>query len=74
MIKSRRLDWAEYAVHMGDKRSQHIVLVEDMKKTDHLEDIGIDRRIILKLIIKNWDEWVCTGFIPIKIGTSGGLL
>jgi hypothetical protein len=50
-MKSRRLDWAEYAVHVGGKRSQYNVLVED-KKTDHLEDIGIDGRIILKLIIK----------------------
>jgi hypothetical protein len=29
------------------------VLVEDVKKRDHLIDIGIDKRIILKLIIKN---------------------
>jgi hypothetical protein len=38
-----------------------------------LEDLGIDRRIIIKLKFKNvdWEAW--TGLIWFRIGTGGGL-
>jgi hypothetical protein len=35
-----------------------------------LEDLGV--RIILKLIIKKWDEKVWTGLIWLRIGTGMG--
>jgi hypothetical protein len=28
----------------------------DLRKTDHLEDLGLDGRIILKRIRKKWDD------------------
>jgi hypothetical protein len=37
------------------------------------EDIGIDERIILKLILENSSWRVWTGFIWVRISTSGGL-
>jgi hypothetical protein len=29
--------------------------VGDLREGDHLEDLGVDRRIILKWIFKKWD-------------------
>jgi hypothetical protein len=33
---------------------------ENMRKTEHLEDPGIDGRIILSWIFRNWDVWALT--------------
>ena len=41
---------------------------------DHLEDSGVDGRIILQCVIKKWDGETWTGLLWLKIGTGGGLL
>jgi hypothetical protein len=49
-------------------------LLENHKQRDHLGDIGIYGRIILKLIFKKYDVKSWTGFIWLRLETSYGLL
>jgi hypothetical protein len=46
----------------------------NLKGGDHMEDLGIDGRIILEWILGKYSEKVWAGFIWLRIGTGGGLL
>jgi hypothetical protein len=48
--------------------------LENLKARDHLKNAEVDRRIILEWILGKWSGKVSTGFIWLRIGTSGGLL
>jgi hypothetical protein len=46
----------------------------NLRERDHLEDQGVDGRIILRWIFRKWDVVAGTGLIWLRIGTSGGHL
>ena len=61
--------------HIWETREVHTGFSwENARKRDHLEDLGVDGRKILKWIFKNWDWEAWTGLIWIKIWTGGGRL
>jgi hypothetical protein len=52
----------------------HTGLWGDLREGEHLEEPGVDGRIILKWIFKKRDWRAWTGLIWLRIGTGGGLL
>ena len=55
VIKYRRMRWAGHMERMGYWRGTYRVLLVHLRERYHLEDLGLDRRIILKCILKKWD-------------------
>jgi hypothetical protein len=44
------------------------------RERDHLEDPGVDRRVILRWIYRKWDVRAWTRLIWLRTGTGGGHL
>ena len=59
---------------MGKRRGVYRVLVGNMRENDHCEDPGVDGKMILRWIFRKWEGVVGTGWIWLRIGTSGRYL
>jgi hypothetical protein len=51
VIKLRRVRWTGHVARIG-RRSSHRILVRKPKGRYHLENLGVERMIILKCILK----------------------
>jgi hypothetical protein len=51
MIKSRWMRWADHVARMGYLRNAYKFWLEGLNERDHSNDLGVDRRIILKWIL-----------------------
>ena len=49
VIQSRRMRWAKHVTCMEERRCVYKVLMGNLSEIDHLEDPGIDGRIVLTL-------------------------
>jgi len=71
VIKSRRMRWMGHVACMGESRGVYRVLVGKTEGKNHLEDPGIEGRIILRWIFRKWDVGAWTGLIWLRIRTGG---
>jgi len=74
VIRSRIMRLAGHVAYVGVRRGAHRVLVGNLRKRDHLEEQGIDGRIILRWIFRMWHGRAWAVWIWLRIGTGGGLL
>jgi hypothetical protein len=51
VIKSRRMRWEGHVVRAGDMRNIYRLLAGKLERRDHLEDLGVDGKIILDWIL-----------------------
>jgi len=74
VIKLRSMRWAGHVAHKEEVRTGF--WWGNLWKRDHLEDSGIDDRM-LRWIFTKWGEWgggAKTGLIWLRIGTGGRYL
>jgi len=57
---------------MGEKRGVYRILVGKREGKNHLGDPGLDGRVILRWIFRQWDVGVWTASSWSRIGTGGG--
>jgi len=69
MIKS-----VAQAMHMGEKRNGYQFWRGNLQERDHLQDTGIESRVLLKLFLEKWDGRVWTELMWFKIEICFGLL
>ena len=62
-------DWGQLCC-LGEHRNTRC---GHLKERDHLIDLWVGERIILKLLLMKQAERACTGLIWLRIGTSAGI-
>jgi hypothetical protein len=54
VIRSKRMRWAGHVARTGERRGAYRILGGRSEGRKHLGDPGVDGRIILKWILKQW--------------------
>jgi len=61
LITLRKMRWAEHVARMGREEVFTGFWWGNLRERDHLEDLGVDGRIILRWIFRKWDGVAQTG-------------
>ena len=70
---TKMIKLSEHATHMGEMGSKHFGM-QLLKKGNHLENIRLEGKAILKFILKKQDRTLWTELSWLRIWTRGGLL
>ena len=54
--------WAGHVARMEKRKGPYRFLMGNIRERDHLEELGVDGRIVSKLILKKWVGEARTGF------------
>ena len=71
VIKSRRMGCVGHVARMAEGRVVHKVLVGIPEERDHWGDQDVDRRTILKWILRKWEGVVGNEWCWLRLGTGG---
>jgi hypothetical protein len=71
-VKNMTRCWAGHVARMGIRGDTQRFRWGDLRERGHLEDQGVDGRVILKWVSKKLDSEAWTGLIWLNIGTGGG--
>ena len=74
MIKSRRMRWVGHVACMGERKGIYRILVGKLEGRDHFGDPGVNGRMTLSWVFREWDVGVWTESSWLRIGTGGGHL
>jgi len=74
VIESRRMGWPGHVARIRRRRGYTGVWWGNLRERDHLEERGVNGRIILRWILRKWDVGVWNGSSWLRIGTGGGRL
>jgi len=66
--------WSGVGNTYGERGGTYRVWWGHLRERDHLEDPSVEGRIILRWIVREWDEGTWNGLIWLRTGTGGGLL
>jgi len=61
-----------HVARMGKIKTAYKMLFGKLNRRDYTENLGIDDRMILESIVGKYGENLWTGFIWLRISTSGG--
>ena len=68
------MKWAGHVARMGRGEAYTGLWWGNLRERDHLEKPGVDVRIILRWIFRNWDMRLWTESSWLRIGTGSGYL
>jgi len=64
----------EHIARMGRGEAYAGLWCGNLRERDHLRDPGVDGRVILKWIFREWDVGVWIGSSWLRVGTGSGYL